>query len=624
MTRMLRNKRDAMPQDRQAQQLRDQLLKTIAAKWVSPVFQPITDLQRGEISGFESLSRPGFESGFADVIELFRAGESTGLLWELEQVAREASLQAARGWPAGVQLFLNTAPAVFADGRFAGEILKCVQSIAGLTPDRVVLEITEESGEQHVEGLETQVAILKEHGFQIAIDDVGAGASGLNRIMALRPQWLKLNRALIQNIDKDRARQNLVRFLQHYTRLTGVKLIAEGIEREEELSVLIDIGVSFGQGFYLGKPGSREQTLDTEIATKIRERWSIADLARFADPRQKSVRRYARNAVKVDSQTRVQDIAKDLSSDRSIPGVVTMNGSRVVGWCARDAIMRASLDRRAMHPVAFIVSGDSIVIPASTTVSEAMGIAAARPESSASQPLVICDSDNVVGVLTVRDLLQAAAEVCHDTSSRMTSLTGLPGRARCDEHLRDAILRNQGAQAGSIEDTDAAVVDIQGLSDYNGAYGYEMGDRLLTRVVGMLRAIVQKGDSQIFLGHLGDDRFVICGPHAKLQRRLMRLLRQFSPTASKSGELQGENEIDESLPSADIHSLLQPTDRIGLRAVLVVDAFTRSGSVRDLHTLVDHLRRGEISGRLKWNKVGESIMYVDRGDEGRSNLRIVA
>ncbi len=613
-----------MPQDRQAQhQLREQLQKTIAAKWVSPVFQPITDLQRGEISGFESLSRPHADSGFADVVSLFKAGRTTGLMWELESVAREASLDAAKGWPAGVQLFLNTAPEVFADTRFAAEILKSVESVPGLTPDRVVLEITEESGEQYVEGLEEQVAILKDYGFQIAIDDVGAGASGLNRIMALRPQWLKLNRALIQDIDKDRARQNLVRFLQHYTRLTGVRLIAEGIERAEELSVLIDIGVAFGQGFYLGRPGSREQTLDARIATQMRERWSLADLARFADPRQKSVRRYARAAVKVDSQRRVQDIAMDLGGDRSIPGVVTMNGSRVVGWCSRETIMRATLDRRATQPVAYIVSGDSIVIPASTTVSEAMGIAAARPESSASQPLVICDADNVVGVLTVRDLLQAAAEVCHDTSSRMTSLTGLPGRARCDEHLRDAIMRNQGAQAGSIEDTDTAVVDIQGLSDYNGAYGYEMGDRLLTRVVGMLRAIVQKGDSQVFLGHLGDDRFVISGPHAKLQRRLMRLLKQFGPATSR-GDHSSDSEFDESLPTGDIHSLLQPTDRIGLRAVLVVNAFKRAGSVRDLHTLVEHLRRGDTSGRLKWLKVGESVMYVDRGDEDRAHLRIVA
>ena len=620
-TDLTRKTRPVMPEERHNISVRSTLLDVVAQRAVSPVFQPIVDLQRGEIWGFESLTRPAPGCGFDNVVDLFDAADKYDLLWELESVARQASLDGARGWPAGVQLFLNTTPLVFADPRFAREILRSVERVAGLTPDRVVLEITEQSGEQHVAGLGEQVALLRDYGFQVAIDDVGAGASGLNRIMSLRPQWLKLNRALIQDIDRDRTRQNLVRFLQHFTRLTGVKLIAEGIEREEEMSMLIDIGVGYGQGFYLGRPGSREQTLDGQIAARMRERWSIADLARFTDPRQKAVRRYVRSAPSCDSQSSITDAAQVLRSDRSFQGLVVLSGQRIIGWCGRDAVLRKSAEATPQQPVAFAISAESIVIGPQTTVSEAMDIAAARPESASTQPLIVGGTSGLLGILTVHDLLQAAAEVCHETSSRYTSLTGLPGRARCDEHLRDSLMRYQSGEFDPSHTADAAVLDIRGLSDYNGAYGYDMGDRLISRVVGMLRAIVQKSDGEVFLGHLGDDRFLICGPHGKLQRRLVRLLRRFGSSEPGTGE---GHEAGEALLAEDIRNLLQPSDRLGLRVVLVVDPFSRVGSLRDFHTMVDTLRRGPHAQRLQWSQVGESIMYVDRNDRPGQGLRLTA
>ena len=141
----------------------------------------------------------------------------------------------------------------------------------------MVLEITELSDEQDFPGLAEQVKRLRDMGFDAAIDDAGAGASGLNRIMIIRPTWIKLDREFVRGIDTDRYKQNLVRFFVHFARLSGVSVIAEGIEHKSELAMVIDLGVRYAQGYYLGHPGPREQTTDPRFVSSVRGRWAEVD-----------------------------------------------------------------------------------------------------------------------------------------------------------------------------------------------------------------------------------------------------------------------------------------------------------------------------------------------------------
>ncbi|MBL8760989.1 MAG: GGDEF domain-containing protein [Phycisphaerae bacterium] len=564
-------------------------------------FQPIVDVSTGVVAAYEALTRPLPGNPFSNPGQLFNWAEHHGLLWETEQVTRAVSLSAASQWPAGVQLFLNNSPQVFADPRFAESLLESVRTTPGLTPGRIVLEITERSEQQHVEGLDAQVRKLREAGFQIAIDDVGAGTSGLNRIMALRPDWLKIDRELVGGIDQDRVKQNLMRFFVHFARLSGVRLIAEGIERREELVTLIELGVTYAQGFYVGRPGSREQTLDPTLGEWLREQWRGALSERFRDPRRTRVSRLAKPAQTAPASSPVREVAGQFLRQATLPGIAVLDGGRFVGWCERDQVLRAAGDLRAAQPIGFLVSSDSVTATGETTVLDALDLVLSRDDRSLGRPLVLVDEGRVTGIVTMRDLLHAIADVASNSQSRIAPVTGLPGRVRAEEHLRGLI-----AQHG-VPPMDAALIDVRNFHAYNTRYGFDLGDQLLRRVVTMLQLLVAKGETAAFLAHLGDDRFLVTAPAGQLSRRLPMLLQQFDRELDTAGG---------SMASARPMSTTDEAPGVGLRAVLLPTPFGVIDSPRDL-------MRAASDGRRELGKdTGHSVLITASIQPGETQRKL--
>ncbi|MCH7848750.1 MAG: EAL domain-containing protein [Planctomycetes bacterium] len=126
-------------------------------------------------------------------------------------VCRRVTFAAAAEWPNDALLFLNCSPPVFGGATFLDLIADDLKRVDGLDSRRIVLEITERADHGEFDNLDLRSLELRELGYQIALDDVGAGTSGLNRIMSLRPNWLKLDIELISGIDVDPFKQNLIR-----------------------------------------------------------------------------------------------------------------------------------------------------------------------------------------------------------------------------------------------------------------------------------------------------------------------------------------------------------------------------------------------------------------------------
>ncbi|MCC6428239.1 MAG: GGDEF domain-containing protein [Phycisphaerales bacterium] len=552
---------------------------TIAAEEVNAIFQPIVDLRSGQISGFEALSRPAGASPFKNIVELFDTAEETGMLWNLESLTRRQSLDAAAQWPGDVQLFLNTTPQVFADPRFAETLLQSVRLIPGLAPNRIVLEITERANQQYMEGLEEQVRLAKASGFQIAIDDVGAGTSGLQRIVALRPHWLKLDRELIENIHEDRVKQHLVRFFLHFSRMSGVRLIAEGVELREELEVLMQLGVNFGQGYLLGKPGSRDQKLDPDLAEWMRHVSGGADRDHLETPRQARVGRFARPTVTVDSRETVREVAASLLRQLSTPGVAVMDGKRFSGWCDREQVLRAAGDARASQPIAYIVNSDVTSAGVDTTIVDALQLAASRDERSLSAPLILTDHGQLSGMVTIRDLLHAAADMATQTHSRTSPLTGLPNLVRADKHLNELIRQREDLIRHGAEPitTDAAIIDIRQFGRYNDEYGYELGDELIKRLATMIHMLISRGDSSVFIAHLHNDQFLVTARGGVLAKRSQHLRKQFDRMVLGEAGAGGEG-----------------TDLgVRLRVILIEDTLAKIPTARDLYEVAREMRLAE-------------------------------
>jgi EAL domain-containing protein (putative c-di-GMP-specific phosphodiesterase class I)/GGDEF domain-containing protein/CBS domain-containing protein len=566
--------------------VRRMLEETIAHSEVHSVYQPIVDLQSAQLIGYEALSRPSSGSPFKHVGEMFDAAEEVGLLWNLEQVTRRISMLSASKWPAGLQMFVNTTPQVFSDPRFARAVIESVREVEGLSPGRVVLEITERSDKQHIEGLEEQVRLVRSAGFQVAIDDVGAGTSGLQRIIALRPHWLKIDRELVEGIHRDRVKQHMMRFFLHFARTSGVRMIAEGIETYEELQTLIQLGVPVGQGFLLGKPGSREQQVDPELAEWIRRiRGGVGDGAESGN----NVSKFARPTVMVDSSVPVREVASQLLRQSSTPGVAVMDGKRFAGWCEREQILRAASDDRAEHPVAFVMNPEVVTAGLDTTIRDAVELAASRDERSMMLPLLLAENGHLRGMLTVRDLLHAAADLAADGHLRTNALTALPNQVRAEMHVADLIRRRdqESAEGRESRPVDVAMIDVRNLSWYNEQFGYELGDELIRRAAGMIHGVVCRGDPSIYLAHLRSARFLVTARSGVLAPRIGQLLVQFnravaSLVGTRVGAVQTRGDVTAggaSLPGTS------DENRVRLHVGLVERAIERIAVPRDLYAM---------------------------------------
>jgi EAL domain-containing protein (putative c-di-GMP-specific phosphodiesterase class I)/DNA-binding NarL/FixJ family response regulator len=210
------------------------------------VFQPICTLA-GSTVGAEALARFRGPPSRGPV-RWFAEAEEVGLLRDLELTAVRAALAALPALPAHVYLSVNASPATLTTAAFLG-------LIAGSDGGRVVVEITEHARIHDYEGLREALESLREFGVRVAIDDAGAGFASLRHILRLEPEFIKLDRTLIDGIESDRSRQALAAGLISFAEKIDATIIAEGIERPGEVEKLADLGVRYGQGYFFARPG---------------------------------------------------------------------------------------------------------------------------------------------------------------------------------------------------------------------------------------------------------------------------------------------------------------------------------------------------------------------------------
>jgi EAL domain-containing protein (putative c-di-GMP-specific phosphodiesterase class I) len=236
-----------------AEKARKRVRKVMQDREFRMVFQPIFDLGNDQVTGFEALCR--FDrKPFRSPDQWFAEAAEIGLGLELELCVLEATLGVLPSIPEPLYLSLNAGPDLVASGVLT-DVLKAHD------PHRIVLEVTEHAAVKDSAVLMRALASLREIGVRIAVDDAGAGHSGLQQIVRLQPDMIKLDRSLVSGIDGDPVLRTLCAALMHYARETNAVLVAEGIETQAEAVCLRELGVQRGQGWLLGRPVSFEDAM---------------------------------------------------------------------------------------------------------------------------------------------------------------------------------------------------------------------------------------------------------------------------------------------------------------------------------------------------------------------------
>jgi EAL domain-containing protein (putative c-di-GMP-specific phosphodiesterase class I) len=234
--------------------VRERLLDVILRERVITAYQPIMDIATRQVLGFEALSRGPRGSGLEGADALFGAATDHQLLVELDRLCRRRALLSSGRIPTNAKIFVNTLPATIRDPQFRGRALIDFLDLAQVSPDRIVIEITEKLVIDNYNLFREAMAYFTDLGISFAVDDVGAGYSGLESIARLKPAFLKIDIALVRDVHVSLVNREMVKAIIAMGRGIGAQVIAEGIQTDGEAEVLQEMGVDWGQGYLLARP----------------------------------------------------------------------------------------------------------------------------------------------------------------------------------------------------------------------------------------------------------------------------------------------------------------------------------------------------------------------------------
>jgi len=235
----------------------EDLDRALAVGEIKPYYQPIFDLQTGEIGGAEVLARwirpDGTVLSPARFIELAEESGRIGpLTWQLMRIAL-AELQPLLEQDKCFKLSVNISPRHFISEGFVDE-LRATVSQAGIAARQITLELTEREAFDDAATAAKRVSQVRELGFKVAIDDVGIGHSGLSQIQRLRADSLKIDKFFVDSVDRDVSATIMVGMLVRLARDMNMSVVAEGIEERAQVDALIACGVTSGQGYVVSPP----------------------------------------------------------------------------------------------------------------------------------------------------------------------------------------------------------------------------------------------------------------------------------------------------------------------------------------------------------------------------------
>jgi EAL domain-containing protein (putative c-di-GMP-specific phosphodiesterase class I) len=228
--------------------------KIVNQKNIKLLAQPIIDVATNEIRAWEMLSRGPKGTVLENPLPLFSVARQTGTLYDLEMVVLEKAFQQIIDTGCRQDIFVNCTPLTLGNIRFIGDLKALLKQYPDLSPKRIFIEITERDSIEGLPDLRYNIKVLRLMGFRMAVDDTGAGYASLNTITEILPDIIKIDRSVIEDIDKSAVKESMLRGLLLVAQEAGSQVVAEGIERKEEASVIIRNKVHLAQGYFYARP----------------------------------------------------------------------------------------------------------------------------------------------------------------------------------------------------------------------------------------------------------------------------------------------------------------------------------------------------------------------------------
>jgi len=467
----------------------------VSNKLITTVFQPIFDIENEVIVGYEALTRGPQNTPLFSPDLLFQAAEEYNLLSELDLICRANAITKFVELKLTGKLFINICLNVMLNKDHPhGETIKLVEQ-SGLSPQQVVIEISEKSPFPNSDILLKTLNKYRQFGFDIAIDDLGAGYSGLKQWSYLRPDIVKIDRYFIDQCDQDVMKREFLKILFELGRISNAHVIAEGIETKEEFELLRELGMTYSQGFFLAKPN--------EIPTKT---YPLLDTCSYAEKESRlgTIAMLVTSALTINCDQNINDAYDIFTQTPHIHAIPVLKGKKPLGMIYRNELMESYSDiyGRALFAkkkaIDFMFS-TPMIIEHTMPLEQVSALLTARANSEFTHPSIIVDNDRYLGVVSPRDLLRSITESKLEKARYANPLTGLPGNVVIEKEI-DHMLNKQ-------KNFHIAYLDLNHFKPFNDIYGYAKGDLLLKALADCI--MVNTNNKHCFVGHIGGDDFII-------------------------------------------------------------------------------------------------------------------
>lgn len=466
---------------------------------ITPYFQPIYDLSNGEIYGHEALSRGPKNSALFSPDALFSLALKEEQLHRLELLCREKAISKFSKLNLKGRLFLNVSASLLGSPEHQSGMTLGILNDLGLDQKDIVIELSEQHPYDHNGLPRSSVEHYRKMGFQVAIDDLGVGYSGLQLWSELQPDIVKVDKHFIQGIDKDEIKREFVRSILTIAQRLNCILIAEGIENQQELDQLIEIGITLGQGYFLGRPTETPAFSTHPYLVKQAQRRS-----QFQNDHSETVQILCRPTPSLQQNSLLDEASLRFKKHPDLIAIPVLDqNDHPVGVIRRHQLheLFSTPYGRALYehkPVTNLLSDDVLIVESNVSLASVSTMVTNQEADTLNNEIIVVREGKFLGTGHLKDLLKRITELKIQNATYSNPLTLLPGNV--------PIHREVSRRLAAQDDFYVAYFDLNDFKPFNDFFGYSKGDAVIQLVGSLIKELVAPNN---FIGHIGGDDFVV-------------------------------------------------------------------------------------------------------------------
>ena len=470
-------------------------------------FQPIIYTNTGKLFGVEALLRNVKKAGkFDSIFDLFDAAYNVGILYQLDlELRKKALTKFSHIDISGIHLFYNLDNRLMRMSDYSmGNTTKILNELK-IEQKHLCFEISERGSIDNPHEISNIVNLYKGEGFNIAIDDYGTGISGMKMLYFSEPNFIKIDRFFIQEIEQDFKKKHFCSSLIDMAHVMGMKVIAEGVETDKEFYTCRDMGFDMIQGYFIQRP--TQQIDEIEAISSVLSKLNMSE--KRSNNKLEELEKYILRPKTLSENSTMKELFNYFKSNReNIFVPLVDNKNNLVGIIYESDVKHISYSQYGMALAQNLLVSSKLkeFIKPATSVELSWGVDKILDAYSLAQQkekkegIFITKDDAYYGFISLNTLLEIVYNKNLFVAKNQNPLSKLPGNVYIEEFIQNCFSAKNRVM------THLVYFDFNDFKPFNDYYGFRKGDRAII----LFSEILQKHlGTEDFIGHVGGDDFFV-------------------------------------------------------------------------------------------------------------------